>query len=204
MIVELDILTDEPLQHHEDSRNNLIQIQHFGCDCLLAGKGQQLPCEGGGSFCRIEDSLQIGMVRVTRISIHKSQLSITEDDSQQIIKVVCHTSSQSADGFHLLRLMELLFKHGLFHCDLLAQQSCSDVRGNPFKDFNQVEGETSCAAVIELEQTGYPAFVANGHQGNGGIFFMNAFVAGGKAGDPRQAVCPAGEMNRLSRSFHLG
>ena len=46
-----------------------------------------------------------------------------------------------------------------------------------FEEFNRVEGETSLAPVVEMNQTNNPVLAPNGHQGHRGIAVMNAFVA---------------------------
>ena len=64
----------------------------------------------------------------------------------------------------------------------LAQQSLSDVRRDSFEEFHRVEGETSFAPVVEVDQTDNPVLAPNGHQGDGGIAVMNALIAGMKPG----------------------
>src|SRR5579872_3552924 len=45
---------------------------------------------------------------------------MADDDGQQVVEIVSHPTSELADGFHLLRLQELLFE-SLAALDLLAK-----------------------------------------------------------------------------------
>ena len=47
MPLKFDVLADQTLEHFEHAFNGFIQVEHPGRDCLLAGEGQQLLCEGG-------------------------------------------------------------------------------------------------------------------------------------------------------------
>jgi hypothetical protein len=48
--IELDVFSDEALEHFEHAGNRVVQIEHLGRDSLFAGKGQQLPRQIGGTF----------------------------------------------------------------------------------------------------------------------------------------------------------
>ena len=64
----------------------------------------------------------------------------------------------------------------------LAHQRLSDVRCDSFQEFNRIEGETTFAPIVELNQANNPVLVPNGHQGYGGIAVMHALVAWMKPG----------------------
>ena len=63
---EIDVLADQPPQHLEHARHGVVQVQDLGRDGLLAGKGQQLPGEVGGTLGGLLDLLEVGMERLRR------------------------------------------------------------------------------------------------------------------------------------------
>ena len=77
---------------------------------LTSREGQQLPGELGGSIGGFRDGFQVPRAPLLRHVAPSQQVGGREDDRQQVVEVVRHTACQLADGFHLLRLAQRLFR----------------------------------------------------------------------------------------------
>ena len=82
-----------------------VDVDHAGIDHLPTRKGQQLPGERRGPLPRVFDLCQTRhefvFRRMARCHILE-QLGVRQDDGQQVVEVVSHTTGQTTKAFHLL------------------------------------------------------------------------------------------------------
>ena len=71
---------------------------------MLAAERQQLPGEPCGAVRRLPNLLGVAGQRRVFLYMIQQQFAITEDDVQQIVKVMGHSAGQPADGLHFLRV----------------------------------------------------------------------------------------------------
>src|SRR5205085_209362 len=82
----------------------------FGLEHLLAAEGQKLTGERSGVLSRFDDFSDIVVQGARWFKPRLDQLTVADDGRQQIVKIVRDAAGEPADGLHLLRLHELLFK----------------------------------------------------------------------------------------------
>ena len=98
-------------------RSTTFRRQH-----LLTAEGQQLARKRRGALCGAGDFLS-GTAKL-RVGSHafEQKFRITRNHHQQVIEVVRDTACEPSDGFHLLRLTQLLFE-GAALGDVLGKYS---------------------------------------------------------------------------------
>jgi hypothetical protein len=107
---DLDVLADQPLQQLDHVAEERIQADHFGPQHLLAAEREQLPGEVGGAMAGAADLAQQLAVGIAGIEAVEGHLAESDDGGQQVVEVVRDAAGQLSDGFHLLRLPELLLE----------------------------------------------------------------------------------------------
>src|SRR5437879_8110863 len=124
--VETNVFTEEPLEKLVHVADDGIEIQNLGSEYLLPTERKQLAGESGGAIGRFLDFFHFITERIGFLQLVKHQLTVSLDHGEKIIEIMSDTTSQPANGFHLLRLAQLLFKSTPF----------GDVLRNHFKTFD--------------------------------------------------------------------
>ena len=109
MNLQRDVLAEQPAEHFLHAADHAVQIQRTRIDDLLAAKREQLPRQTGGAFGGLLDLVR----RDERLRFqrrHRQQRRVTEDDGEDVVKIMRHAASELADGFHFLRLAQLFFQ----------------------------------------------------------------------------------------------
>ena len=81
---------------------------------LLSRKGEQSTRQIGPAECRLECLVRQLIGFCVAFSEIAQQVDIADDNAEQVVEIVRHTTSQIADCFHFLRLMQLRFEFGAF------------------------------------------------------------------------------------------
>ena len=105
-------------QHFIHAGNDLVQVEGFRLEELLAAIGQQLPRQRGGAVGSLADFGRVFGQRISGGKVVEQQFTLADDDRQEAIEFVRDAADQFADGFHFLRLNQLGFKpfaHGDVH-----------------------------------------------------------------------------------------
>ena len=110
---QIDVLADQAGQQFEVFRDHGVQVKNFGSEHLLAAEGQELPGEGGGAVGGVGNFLGGPADSGLGADAIQQKLGVAGDDHQQIVEVVGNAAREAADGFHLLRLAELLFQSAM-------------------------------------------------------------------------------------------
>ena len=93
------------------SYTHLVQIDRLRMHHLLAAERQQLAGQVGGSFRCGADLIEAsGNVAGESHGVDASQVGVSTNDSQEIVKVMGNPAGELADGFQLLRLSEVLLR----------------------------------------------------------------------------------------------
>ncbi len=87
-----------------------VQVQHFRLDHLAAAERQELIGEAGCPAGGLEHLFDATVQRIFAWQVAQNHVAVTGDDCQQVVEVVRHAAGKSSDGFHLLRLAELVFE----------------------------------------------------------------------------------------------
>ena len=95
------------MEHLVQALEHVVQIENLRLEHLLTAEHQELPGEIGGTQRRVLDLLHVAAHRLVWFQVLEQHLSETENDRENVVEVVGHTSSEPPDGFHLLRLAKL-------------------------------------------------------------------------------------------------
>ena len=104
---ELDVRSDETLQHLRGAVDGHVQIEDPRLEDLLPAERQQLPRQSRRTRAGSDDLLQVVSHRIPGLEICGEHLAVAEDDGQEVVEVVRDASREVADGLHLLTLPEL-------------------------------------------------------------------------------------------------
>ena len=107
---QVDVFADHASEHLQVFGDHAIQIKNLRRQHLLAAEGQEL----AGERCRAPrcagNFLRRAAQRRVRAEAVKQKFRIARDHHQQIVEIVRDAAGESAYGFHLLRLPELLLQ----------------------------------------------------------------------------------------------
>jgi len=139
------------LQELHLRRDELVEVERFRIERLLAGKGQQ-PLRQCGRTLRsahgvVERALQAGRhsaAQAPEMALRCFQ--IADDDGEQIVEIVCHSAGELADGLHFLRLQQPLARL----LELLLGQV-------PFRDIARHLGKADQLARIVVDRVDHHA-----------------------------------------------
>ena len=106
--LEQDILADEPLQHALRAGDQGVEFEWARLADLAAAEGEQLLGERGRALARVADFLNRLPLRIAFRQVLDEHVAVAVDDGQQVVEVVGHAAGQAADGFQLLRVLQLL------------------------------------------------------------------------------------------------
>ena len=101
---QVDILTDQAMQHLADIADEGIQVDHFGAQHLLTAEGKELPGQPGGSLCGLGNFSEEADRRIALGKSADQQLAVAGNDREQVIEIVSHAAGEPADRRELLRL----------------------------------------------------------------------------------------------------
>ena len=72
---QIDVFADQAGEHLQVFRDDAVQVEHLGCEHLLAAEGQQLAGERGGALGGIGDLLRVAAQRRNRCRVRSSRNS---------------------------------------------------------------------------------------------------------------------------------
>src|SRR5260370_6768253 len=107
---DLDVFSNDPLQHLQEVSNDVVQIQDAQLKHLLPAESQHLAGQGRPTFSGHVDLLRGSVIFRNARKLFCEVAAIAQDDRQQIIEIVRDSTCQRPDGFHFLRLPELLLQ----------------------------------------------------------------------------------------------
>ena len=117
---ELDVLSQQPLQHLLQPGDHRVEAHHPGLHRLPASEGEELLGEGRRALAGLLDPRQVaaeeGIVAVTL----QQQVAVAEDGQQAVVEVVGDAVREAADGLHFLRVQELALQHLVLGLVVLA------------------------------------------------------------------------------------
>ncbi len=128
---EVDVFADHARQHFDVFGGDVVEVDDAGSEHLLAAEGEQLAGQRRGAFGGARDFLgRAAQVRLGSEAFEQ-EFRVTQNHHQKIVEIVSDASGETADGFHLLRLAQLLFEGA----------ALGDVLGEEFEDdtFSAVE-----------------------------------------------------------------
>ena len=108
---QLDVLSDEAPEHAFDVADDRVQRQYVRFHRLLPAEGHQLANQVRRPFASLLHFFDLGADGTTDGQFVQQHLAMSHDDGQQIVEIMGKSPGQAADGFHLLRLSQLLFAH---------------------------------------------------------------------------------------------
>ena len=108
--LERYVLADQVHQEFLHPADDGIQIHRLGMQDLLSAEGKDALGQPGGSFRGLEHVFGVGALFVVALHLFEQQVPVPEDRGQDIVEVMGNAPGQQADGFHLLRLQELLLE----------------------------------------------------------------------------------------------
>ena len=130
---DLHVFLDEAAEHRPHVGDDDVQVEQRRLDDLLAAEGEQLARQARGTRARPLDLRHVDLARIVGIEIVQYQVAVPENHGQQIVEVVRDAAGQPPDGFHLLRLLVLLFERA----------ALGDVKRNP-------DAAHRCAVPVEV------------------------------------------------------
>ena len=107
---QVDVFANETPEHFVEVPDQIVDAQHDRVEHLLAAEREQLAGEGRGPLRRPADFLHVFARVTSRRELLGEQVGVPEDRRQHIVEVVGQSPRQPPDGFHLLRLPELMLQ----------------------------------------------------------------------------------------------
>ncbi|OPZ59572.1 MAG: hypothetical protein BWY86_01187 [Candidatus Aminicenantes bacterium ADurb.Bin508] len=105
-----DVLPQNPLEHLQEARDDLVHVQGLGSEDLTTAEGQKLSDQAGGSISRFSDHLQGRKEGALLVGLLQDQLGVTVDDLKEVVEVMGHPAGELPDRLHLLFLPQLLLQ----------------------------------------------------------------------------------------------
>ena len=103
------VLAQKPAEHVRHVADDFVHVQLLGLDELAAAEGEQLPRQPGGAFGGLGDLLGGFSRRLVRLAAAE-QRGVALNDGENVVEIVRDAAGELADGFHLLRLAQLLLQ----------------------------------------------------------------------------------------------
>ena len=69
------VLAQRAAEHLLHAAHHLVQVEHFGTEELLAGKGQELPGDVGGAGAGLDDLLHLGAAGIVLVEAAEQELA---------------------------------------------------------------------------------------------------------------------------------
>ena len=132
----MDVLAERAPQEFPHPVNHAVQVDRTRHRGLFASERQELLREVGGVLRRAHDLLDVGSQRTVRFQLVEHELAEPENGREVVVEIVGNAACQASEGFHLLRLAQLL---------LAVQQ--------------RLLGCAPCRDIAHVQQNGRRAFV---------------------------------------------
>ena len=107
---EVNVFADQRTQQSLHICNDGIHVHHFEFQQLLPAEGEQLPGERGCPIRGLLNGLNLDQQRIVLIQRFHQNFGVPADHHQEVVEVVGHATSETADSLHFLRLPELIFQ----------------------------------------------------------------------------------------------
>ena len=121
---QIDVFADHAGEHFQVFGGDVVEIDDARGEHLLAAEGEQLAGQRRGALGGAGDLLRRAAQMRFGAEAFEKKFRVAGDDHQQIVEVVRDAAGEAADGFHLLRLAQLL----------LERAALGDVFGEEFED----------------------------------------------------------------------
>ena len=105
---ELDLLADDAAQQFLHLADERVEIEHARLEDLLPAEGEELAREVGGllaGFANEPGLLPRCVVVRARVG---DQFRVADDGGEEVVEIVRDAAGEPPDGFHLLRMAQLL------------------------------------------------------------------------------------------------
>ena len=112
--LQLNIFRDEAADHAAGFREDDVAVKNLRRQHLLAAESKQLAGQRRGALRCAQNLIDV-MSRegiAVRQAGCEAQIGVAEDHHEHVVEVVGHAAGQTADGIHLLRLLQLLLQLG--------------------------------------------------------------------------------------------
>src|SRR5581483_6329965 len=107
--LDLNVAEHETAHELLDAAQHVVGIDDARLERLPAAEREELPGELRRTRRRAANLLDLPLA-LLHARIEQNQLGVAADDREQIVEVVRDAAREPADGFHLLRLEELLLQ----------------------------------------------------------------------------------------------
>ena len=87
-----------------------VEVYDFRLDHLPAAEGQELARQTGGALAGPLDFLDVVSQRIVGRHAQQQQFRASHHHAEQVVEVVRDSAGQAPDGFHFLRLAQLIFE----------------------------------------------------------------------------------------------
>jgi hypothetical protein len=106
--LDFDLLSEGAAQELAGGRHEGVDVGSLGAECLLARESEQLPRQARRPFHRLADLAEAAGHAVVELLLFLEGIDIGQDHREDIVEVVGDAAGELSDGFHFLRLSQLL------------------------------------------------------------------------------------------------
>ena len=107
---DLDVVAQQATEHRPQVLDDAADVERPWLQHLAAAEREQLLRQRGRALAGLQDVAGIDAQRIGFVQPGDEQLRVAVDHRQQVVEVVRDAAGELADGFHLLRLDELLLE----------------------------------------------------------------------------------------------
>ena len=104
---QVDVLAQQAPQHLLEIAGERVQVEDVRLQHLSPAEGEELPCQARGAIGGIEYLLNIRRVGAFTRQVGHHHRAVARDDGEKVVEVVGDATGELANGFHLLRLLQL-------------------------------------------------------------------------------------------------
>jgi hypothetical protein len=130
---------------------------------LLPADRQQLGRQFASALARLFDFVQGFALGGRRGGLIARQRGVAQNDREQVVEVVRHATGESPDGFHLLRMAQLVLGASEVGFGVLAFREIDRKDAGPIRDRNEPQFEPPHTAIGERELVLHGVVRALGH-----------------------------------------
>ena len=142
--LEDDVLAEEGAKEVVEVVDDLVEVEDFGLDDLLAAEGEELACEGAGACGGAEDFGGFGLGAGGLFGeVVVEDFAVAADGGEEVVEVVGDAAGEEADGLHFLGLEELLFAFGEGGFGAVAGVDGAEDVGDALEEGGGVAGEVA-------------------------------------------------------------
>ena len=176
--VQFNVLANEPPQHFIHAIYDFIQVENLRLHGLFAAEDEKLSRQHGCALRSLPDFLDIILRRAVGTKLRRHEIAISDDDAQDIVEIVRHTSGKLANHLHFLDFNQLLFQPLMLVTFFDFLQGMADRRPQPA---NPVFQQIIRRALLH----GYHRrFLANGARYDDERDFQSALLQQGQCAQP--------------------